>query len=771
MTAEIKVRKKIRDSKDVTKFSLLVESGSEETYSKFDEQNIYNAIVNELELDASLAKEITDLVVKKIVKIVEDTTLKIIDTSLIRSLVNVTLLEKGLTKELKSKEDIILSSKDIQNIIEQVDNNNGNTNHCPESINHTIAERILKEWQLNNVFSEDVKKAHLNNFIYCHDLSSAHRVYCSGHSLEYVKLNGIKNIPTILSTSKPANSAWTLARHLCSITQFYAGMYAGAIGWEAVNLFFAPMTTGWSHKKLVQLAQTIIYDLSQLAGAKGGQTAFTDFNIYMNVPDIYKETPAVGKSGQYIGTKRKEGIKLGTKDLVFFSSIEEIKKTKGFRMVKYKDFEDEIISFANAIFEVIGEGDALGVPFAFPKINLHINNEVFNKRKWFKGKGVKLTKDGKSVFEKNYDEVIRLEKEGYISELEENKAGVSSLNLATEASSRKGCPYFIFDRGFAQISACCRLSHKFKEEDSYIFKHPEKLNFAGIQNVSINLPSTALVVKGDITKFYIELEKRMDLAMKAHHQKAKYIEYLMGLKNTPLKYYNTGMNNEQYVDLRKGSYLIGIVGLNECVYNLIGKQLHEGQDAYLLGLEIISFMNFKVRKLSEESGLNVKCEESPGEILSGRMAFLDYEKYGNKAFVKKNGDDVYYTNSIHFAYDSDVTFTERILKQSNFHSLIDAGAIIHLWVGERLPKPEAIFDLVKKTYENTECAQFVVNPSFTTCNDCKTTTVGVYEECPVCKGTNIFGLDRITGYYVKRENFNKGKVAEFKDRNTKAYQI
>lgn len=110
--------------------------------------------------------------------------------------------------------------------------------------------------------------------IHIHDLGMVDRFYCSGHSPEYVKKNGIKNIPTIPSNSKPANSATVLARHICSLTQFLQSQFAGAIGWEALNIFFAPLLINASYAEIKQLAQTLIFDLSQLAGARGRASCF-----------------------------------------------------------------------------------------------------------------------------------------------------------------------------------------------------------------------------------------------------------------------------------------------------------------------------------------------------------------------------------------------------------------------------------------------------------------------------------------------------------------
>ena len=88
---------------------------------------------------------------------------------------------------------------------------------------------MLKEFALKKIFETEISKAHLEGKIHIHDLGMITRYYCSGHSPEYIKKNGIKNISTIPSTSSPANSAEVLVRHICSITQFYTSLFAGAM--------------------------------------------------------------------------------------------------------------------------------------------------------------------------------------------------------------------------------------------------------------------------------------------------------------------------------------------------------------------------------------------------------------------------------------------------------------------------------------------------------------------------------------------------------------
>jgi ribonucleoside-triphosphate reductase len=706
---------KFKKLNNPTDIALMVDSATKTERQEYDESMIVDALIRESHCDKAQATEIAGIVTERLMS----ANLSDVSTSLIRSMVNNVLLEKGLNKELKNSSEVSIPFYNITEIIENADKSNGNTAHNPESINLTLAERILKEYALKNVFDRDISESHLSGEIHIHDLGMVNRFYCSGHSPEYVKKHGLKNIPTIPSNSKPANSANVLARHICSFTQFLQGQFAGAIGWEAINVFFAPLLGGMQYKEIKQLAQTLIFDLSQLAGARGGQVAFSDFNVFVTIPKHYENVFAMGAKGKYMVIDELDNIyRFDTQE-----ETKEFAEKNDFRILRYKDFEKEAHLFAKAILEVVGEGDADGIPFAFPKINLHINEECFT-----------------------------------------NKRAKALLMVAAEASSKSGCPYFIFDRNAFSVSQCCRLKIDFTEEDKKLIDTPEELRFVGGQNVSINMPNIPLKVGTDMTAFYNELANRMEIATRAHIQRQSYVWKLAGLENSPLTFYAKGMDGKAYIRLKNISYLIGIVGLNECVYNLIKEQLHESDRAYLLGLEIVSFMYQKTKELAKKYNINIKLEETPAESTAGRFAKLDIKKYGDLAYHKENSYGVYYTNSIHFAADSDVDYVTRLQKQSKFHTLVEAGSMIHIWAGNNVPSPKAIFNLLETTWYKTKCVQWVLSPEYTICHDCNTRSNGLLEQCPKCGSINIRGITRITGYYVFVDKFNSSKRAELADR-------
>ena len=188
---------------------------------------------------------------------------------------------------------------DVEQLILQQNKENANIPHGPEATNLTLAETIKKEFAFLNVFDHDIGDAHMRGDIHLHDLGFIDRPYCSGQSLEYIKRYGL-SLPNALSLAKPAKHAEVLLAHMVKFAAALQSNFAGAIGWDAVNLFFAPYLVDLTDRQIKQLAQMLIFEFSQQAVARGGQAIFSDINLYWEVPDHFVDVPAIGPGGEYV---------------------------------------------------------------------------------------------------------------------------------------------------------------------------------------------------------------------------------------------------------------------------------------------------------------------------------------------------------------------------------------------------------------------------------------------------------------------------------------
>ncbi|MBM4053872.1 MAG: anaerobic ribonucleoside-triphosphate reductase [Planctomycetes bacterium] len=694
----LRVRKQTQKRADTTDVSLMVDTETKDETFPWDKRKVAVALEKEADLAGDVADEIASVVEQRVFS----SGLNRISTSLIRELVDNELFERGYGKKLGKQTVLGMPKYDLDELIMSKNKENSNiaTNN-PEAINLAIAENTLKQYALQEVFSKDVAEAHLNGMVHLHDLGYPTRVYCSSHSLEYLKKYGL-SLENLDTDSAPAKHARTLTGHLNTFLASMQAYYAGALGVGYINIMYAPYLEGMSHQEMKQEAQHLIFSCSQSAFSRGGQTLFLDFNIHTGIPGYLRNIPAIGPGGKPTG------------------------KT-------YGEYAETARRFTLAMLDVWREGDCYGHVFAFPKCDFHINEESFKDPKQYE-----------------------------------------LLEYACQIASENGVPYFVFDRDEITLSACCRLRTTI--DDNYMIKHPESMRFCGFQNITINLPQASYKAgKGNWDALYKEIDKAIEIAVKAHLQKKKFISKLMSSPEMPLwEIGKKARDGRPYVDLEASTYIVGIIGLNECLQFMTGKELHEGDDMIRQGLRVVSHMYTRVKEAGKKHKLKFSLEESPAESASRRLAKVDARNFPEAADVVKGSeekDGLYYTNSIHLRPDAPVDMITRIYLQSKFHTMIESGAIIHAFVGEERPPASSIMNLVTKTFRNTQAAQVTISPEFTVCNDCKKVTKKLTDICGFCGSRNVYGITRIVGYFSRINNWNKSKISELADRHKGNYRV
>jgi ribonucleoside-triphosphate reductase (formate) len=328
------------DEKESTDLSLFVRTSDEEI-RKWDKSRIFNALVRETDISPDAAS----IVAREVEKMITELELDVITAPLIRELTNAKLVEYGLAKIRKQHTRLGVPLYDARQIIMTPNKENANVPHGPEATNLTLSEQIKREFALLEVFSQEITDAHMRGDIHLHDLGMVDRPYCSGQSIEYVKKFGL-NLPNALSIAKPAKHPEVLIEQIIKFSAALQGHFAGAIGWDAVNIFLAPYLVGIDYPRMKQLAQILVFEFAQQAVARGGQSIFSDLNLYWEIPDHFIGVPAIGPRGEFTGNN-------------------------------YEDYIQESQSFVDALFDVYMEGDALGRPFFFPKPNVHMTEKFF----------------------------------------------------------------------------------------------------------------------------------------------------------------------------------------------------------------------------------------------------------------------------------------------------------------------------------------------------------------------------------------------------------
>ena len=268
------------------------------------------------------------------------------------------------------------------------------------------------------------------------------------------------------------------------------------------------------------------------------------------------------------------------------------------------------------------------------------------------------------------------------------------------------------------------------------------------------MPRIAYLAK-DEKDFYQRLDKLMDIAARSLKTKRTVITTLLqqGLYPYTKRYLGTFDNHFS---------TIGLIGMNEVGLN--AKWLRADlttAKVQRFTRDVLNHMREKLSDYQEMYGDLYNLEATPAESTTYRFAKHDKELYPDIITANMNGTP-YYTNSSHLP----VGFTEDVFSaldiQDDLQTLYTSGTVFHAFLGEKLPDWKAAANLVRKIAENYKLPYYTMSPTYSVCRDHGYLT-GEQYKCPIC-GQKTEVYSRITGYYRPIQNWNDGKVQEFKDR-------
>ena len=337
--------------------------------------------------------------------------------------------------------------------------------------------------------------------------------------------------------------------------------------------------------------------------------------------------------------------------------------------------------------------------------------------------------------------------------------------LLFEMTAKYGTPYFSnyinSDMEPSDVrSMCCRLRldlRELRKKSGGFFGSGESTGSVGV--VTINMPRIAYLSKTE-DEFYQRLDHMMDIAARSLKTKRTVITKLLDAGLYPYTKYYLGTFENHFST-------IGLVGMNEACLN--ARWLHKDltdPEAQEFTKAVLNHMRERLSDYQEKYGDLYNLEATPAESTSYRLAKHDRNRYPEIITANMNGTP-YYTNSSHLP----VGYTEDIFSaldiQDDLQTLYTSGTVFHAFLGEKLPDWRAAADLVRKIAENYKLPYYTMSPTYSVCHDHGYIT-GEHFTCPKCgKDTEVWS--RITGYYRPVQNWNDGKVQEFKDR--KEYNI
>lgn len=331
--------------------------------------------------------------------------------------------------------------------------------------------------------------------------------------------------------------------------------------------------------------------------------------------------------------------------------------------------------------------------------------------------------------------------------------------LLWEMAGKYGTPYFAnfinSDLDVSDVrSMCCRLRLDLSElryRNGGLFGAGDSTGSIGV--VTINLPRIGYEAQGSEEDFYKVLDKYLDIAKESLEIKRAWLqENVINTKLIPAYMEYVGTIDNHFST-------IGIVGMNEMCENFMGKNILDEQ-AHKFCIDVGNHIRKRLLEFQEETGHLYNYEATPAESTCYRLALLDKKQYPD-IITQGTGKDVYYTNSCHIPVKLIKDINSTFKHQDDLQCQFTGGTVIHCYLNGAIPGEHAKA-IVKSMFETYRVPYMSLSPISRYCEVHKYISEHT-DKCPICK-KKLKMYQRITGYYRCVDDFNKGKLAEFKDR-------
>ena len=246
-------------------------------------------------------------------------------------------------REIKGELDN--SSNLVEDYIDEMDwevKENANMTYSLQGLNQYVTSHVSKQYWLNKIYPENVRKAAKNEDIHIHDLNLL-STYCCGWDLQDLLMKGFGGVPSKIDSAPPKH----LRPALGQIVNFFftlQGESAGAQAMSNFDTFLAPFIAydNLDYKQVKQAMQEFLFNC-MVPTRVGFQTPFINVSLDIKVPKHLEDQPVIRG-----GEPQNE---------------------------TYGEFQKEMDMFNRAFYEVLMEGDAKGRVFTFPIPTISITDD------------------------------------------------------------------------------------------------------------------------------------------------------------------------------------------------------------------------------------------------------------------------------------------------------------------------------------------------------------------------------------------------------------
>lgn len=569
--------------------------------------------------------------------------------------------------------------------------NHENSNNCftTGGLSNYFAEAASKElWR--EILPDEAIKAHDRGAIHIHDMGGGLKPYCGGFTARKILSTGL-NAGISLPVARPPKHFHAAVDQLTNFMGLAAQELAGAVALADFDVALAPFVREDNLRKddLKKTLVSLVYTLNM--PTRFGQTPFTNLGLAPSMPEAIKDDP-VTIAGEM-------------------------------RPYTYGDLEAERQMVAEALLEILLEGQPNGREFTFPIISAMVDPDVF-------------------PWDSEYARLL-----GAISAKYGNN---NWLNMGEHS------PYNIEDA----FSSCCRLMldtsalEPARGGAGSFMSLPD----TGAQGVvTLNLAYIgASHGRGGYNSALMHrlLDQYLEIAHEALITKRRWLEAHWDL---------FPVIGSQLDNLNNHFDVVGIVGGAEMLRTIFPGEVHvydpEGEAVLH---DIIDHILARLDEWPGHAGL----EFPPCEGATGRLARRTKEMFP-WAFVHGETPDEYYLTPATYVPGDEwenLELPELLENQSPLHAKATSGTALHVYSYGPRQSGEEVLQWTKKIFENYSVPHLTWNPRHGYCSEGCGYLEGWPEECPHC-GAPAVSMVRVLGYAQEVVRMNKSKRAEARDRS------
>ncbi len=596
-------------------------------------------------------------------------------------------------------------------------NENSNMAFSLQGLNNYVSSEVSKVYWLNEIYSPEVREAHIMGDFHIHDLNLL-SVYCVGWDLFDLLVEGFRGVWGKVE-SKPANHLRTALGQIVNFFYTLQGEAAGAQAFSNFDTLLAPFIRfdGLDYKGVKQALQEFIFNIN-VPTRVGFQTPFTNVTLDLNVPGYYADQCVV------IGGEAQD--------------------------TTYADFQKEMDLFNKAFLEVMAEGDARGRVFTFPIPTYSITKEFDWENPILDDLWEMTAKYGVPYFSNFVNSDMNPE---------DARSMCCRLRIDNRQLEKRGGGLF----GSNPLTGSIGVVTINMPKIGYLSGSPAR-NVSPVHHPAPRegMPGGQRELGGE-DEFFTRLKNLMVLAKESLEIKRKVLERFTDGGLYPYTKYYLRNVKKRFNEYWKNHFsTIGLVGMNEACQNFLGKTVGD-IDGKEFTTKVLDFMRGVLLDFQKETGNNYNLEATPAEGTSYSLAKIDRDRYPDIISAGHgDGDQFFYTNSTHLP----VNFTDDVFEALDLQDVIQqkytGGTVFHIYAGERIANPRSVKLLVQKICENYHLPYFTFTPTFSVC-PVHGYLNGEHSVCQKC-GAECEVYSRVVGYLRPLQQWNRGKQEEFKMR-------